>query len=116
MFGDRDLLVYQRFDEQVRSALRPLITEELIAEHAAKPLGQHSDALERVLNYLRRAPQTGKYVLICTKPHVEWRVGVLAGVRGQPVRVLDDAVFSSEAEAYHAVFLRRIRGLLDVQA
>ena len=116
LVNDRDLIVYKRFDERIRRFLRPLVTEDLIAEHKAKPVGQHSDALERVLNYLRRSPQAGKYVLICTKPFAEWRLGILAGVRGEPVIVLNDVSFSSEAEAEHAVFLRRIDELLEVDS
>jgi branched-chain amino acid transport system permease protein len=100
-------------DAGLRRRLKALITDDLIAEHAARPLGQHSDALERVLNYLRRAAVAGKYVVVCTVPWREWRIGVLSGVRGVPPTVLDGPRFGSEAEALHGVFLQRIRDLME---
>jgi len=108
---DRARIAEERFDAQLRERLRALITDELIAEHAERPLGQHSDALERVLNYLRRAPTRGKYVIVCTRPWQEWRIGVLSGERGVPPRLLEGSTFRSEAEALHGVFLQRIRDL-----
>ena len=33
---------------------------------------------------------TGKYVRICTKPHEEYRIGITSGVRGEPVKILED--------------------------
>ncbi len=108
---DKSLAVYARWDAMMKARLRPLINDSLIAEHEKNPLGQHSDALERVLNYLRRAPQRGKYVVICTKPYQEWRVGVLSGVRGEGPKMADGQRFGSEAEALHGVFIRRINDL-----
>jgi branched-chain amino acid transport system permease protein len=109
--ADRGQLAVDWLDAGLRRRLKALITDELIAEHAARPLGQHSDALERVLNYLRRAAVAGKYVVVCTVPWREWRIGVLSGVRGMPPTLLEDPTFGSEAEALHGVFLQRIRDL-----
>src|SRR5581483_9606051 len=95
-----------------RERIKALITDELIAEHAAKPLGQHSDTLERVLQYFRRQPQAGKYIIVAVRPWEEYRIGVLSGVRGQPATILDDdGPFASEEEAMHGIFLRRVREL-----
>jgi len=110
--SDRSLLVYARWDARMRESLRALINDGLIAEHRRQPLGQHSDALERVLNYFRRAPLTRKYVIVCTRPYAEWKIGELSGVRGDPPRIIDDRSFTSEAEAQHAVFLRRVDDLM----
>jgi len=110
--GDRSLLVYARWDARIRESLRPLITDGLIAEHRRQPRGQHSDALARVLNYFRRAPLTRKYVVVCIRPHKEWKIAELSGVRGDPPRVIDDRSFASEAEALHAVFLQRVDDLM----
>ena len=110
--SDRSLLVYLRWDARIRESLRPLITDELIAEHRGQPRGQHSDTLARVLNYFRRAPLTRKYVVLCARPHAEWQIAELSGVRGDPPRVIDDRSFASEAEALHAVFLRRVNDLM----
>ena len=80
--SDRQVEVYLDWDAKQRERIRALITDELIAEHAARPLGQHSDALERVLQYFRRQPQAGKYVIVMTEPWAEFKIGVLSGVRG----------------------------------
>jgi len=112
--GDRDRapLVYVRWDARIKQSLRALITDQLIAEHRRNPRGHHSDALGRVLNYFRRASLTRKYVVLCTKPHVEWKIAELSGVRGDPPRVIDDQAFGSEAEALHAVFVHRVIDLM----
>jgi hypothetical protein len=109
---DRQLQVYADFDAKLRERIRALVTPELITEHAAKPLGQHSDSLERVLNYFRRQPQAGKYIIVATKPWEEYRIGVLSGVRGEPATILDGPSFASEDEALHGIFLRRIDDLM----
>lgn len=108
---DRQLQVYADWDAKQRERIKALITDELIAEHAAKPLGQHSDALERVLAYFRRQPQPGKYIIVATKPWEEYRIGVLSGVRGRPAELLDGETFPTEEDAMHGVFLRRVREL-----
>src|SRR3954463_10471092 len=109
--GDRQLLVFEDWDRKVRERIRALVTDELIEEHARKPLGQHSDALERVLAYFRRQPIAGKYVIIATEPWHEYRIGVMSGRRGELPQLLEDETFSTEEEAMHGVFLRRIRDL-----
>ena len=48
------------FFPAVYDELKPLLTEELIAEHARTAAGRRSDALERVLAYFRRAAVTGR--------------------------------------------------------
>jgi branched-chain amino acid transport system permease protein len=108
---DRQVQVYLDWDAKQREKIKALITDELIAEHEAKPLGQHSDALERVLQYFRRQPAAGKYLIVATKPWGEYRIGVLSGVRGQPPAIVDDETFASEDEALHGIFLRRVRDL-----
>jgi branched-chain amino acid transport system permease protein len=110
--ADRELLVRDRWSARTGAELRKLITPELIAEHARKPLGQHSDALERVLNYFRRVPQASKYVGVCTQPWTEWRIGVLSGVRGVLPTILQDQRFASELDLQHGIFLLRIRDLM----
>jgi branched-chain amino acid transport system permease protein len=110
---DRQLEVYAHWDAKQRERIKALVTDDLIEEHRRKPLGQHSDALERVLNYLRRQPQPGKYVIVAIRPWEEYRIGVLSGVRGTPARILEDSdTFASEEEAMHGVFVRRIRDLM----
>ena len=108
---DRQLQVYADWDATQRERIKALITDDLIEEHRAKPLGQHSDALERVLNYFRRQPVQGKYIIVATTPWREYRIGVLSGVRGKTAEILDGETFATEEEAMHGVFLRRVRDL-----
>lgn len=110
---DRQLLVYEDWSAKQRRAIATLISEGLIEEHRVKPLGQHSDDLERVLQYFRRQPQDGKYIGVMTKPWVEYKIGVLSAVRGQPARILEDETFSSEEDVLHGIFLRRVRDLRE---
>lgn len=109
-----------------RTHVLPLLTdkamrERLIAEHRDNPIGkpglagaaavQHSPELQRVLDKLRRAPQAGKYVTIVITPHADYRIGIVSGVRGKPVRVLAGSYPSTDA-CEHAIFLKRISELL----
>jgi branched-chain amino acid transport system permease protein len=114
--ADKALHYYARFDERLREQLRDLITDELIAEHEQNPLGfrgLHSPDLQFVLNYFRRAPQAGKYIIVASAPWQEYRIGVLSGVRGAAPEVLEEPVFANEEEAIHGAFMARVRDLLD---
>jgi branched-chain amino acid transport system permease protein len=92
-----------------------LITDEVIAEHQSNPESERpqSDALRRLLNYFRRGPQAGKYVVVAAEPWREYRIGVLSGIRGVLPKVLDEPVFASEREALHGIFLARVRDLRE---
>lgn len=114
-------------DEYItRTYVMPLLTDEesrrrLIAEHKANPIGRppqngmppvdHSQDLQTVLDKLRRAPMTGKYITICKKLHKDYRIGICSGIRGEPVKILEGS-FSSEEASEHAIFLKRIADLL----
>jgi len=114
-------------DEYItRTHIVPLLRDEktrkrLIEEHARNPIGipgqngqkavGHSEDLQRVIDKFRRHPQEGKLVRVCTKPHREWRIGRLTGVRGDLPELLD-GTYESEDEAEHAIFLLRIDELL----
>lgn len=92
--------------------IKPRITPEIIAEHSAKPLGKHSDDLERVLTYLRKRglELAGKYILVCTVPHQEWRLATISGIPGVPPELQDDT-FPDRYAAEHAIFVRRLTDL-----
>ena len=107
----------------------PLLRDEkmrnkLIEEHRACPVGkapalhkgqpgvEHSKELRTVLDKLRRQPMAGKYVTVCKKDFKDYRIGVCSGVRGQPVKILNDS-FSSEEACEHAIFLKRVLELLE---
>ena len=107
--ADRDQLARTRFTDKLKARLRMLITEDLIEEHRRQPLGQHGDALERVLNFFRTPP---RYALYSSKPCHEYRVIKLPIVGGRPPHAVDDEIYTDENEAMHAVFLKHIEDLL----
>jgi hypothetical protein len=114
--SDKALHYYERFDRQLRAQLKPLVNDDVIAEHRANPLGARgpqSEPLRRLLNYFRRAPQAGKLAVIAIEPWHEYRLGTLSGVRGEPPKVLDEPVFATEEEALHGVFIARVRALVE---
>ena len=110
---DKQYIYYRRFDKRWRDQLKLLVTDELIEEHRRKPLGQHSDALQRLLNYFRAGPLADKYAIYEEQPFKAYKVVALTGIRGMPPRTVDDKVHGTLDEAYHAVFLRRINDLLE---
>jgi branched-chain amino acid transport system permease protein len=109
---DRSEIALTRFDVRTRAAIRPLLTKKLIAEHKRNPLGEHSDGLKRVLNYLRRSTTLTPFVVVCTKPFREWRLAQLSGERGKAPAFIDAPNYDSEAKAMHALFLRRVEELM----
>jgi hypothetical protein len=113
----REHAVYRQVDRHIlETEIKPRVRPDIIEEHRRRPIGKHSDDLERVLTYLRRHhwEMTGKYILVCTKPHEEWRIGVIRD--DVPPQLLDET-FHDRYEAEHAVFLKRLRdaGLLPEQ-
>ena len=117
-------------DYITRTYVLPLLKDEkmrnkLIAEHRACPVGkaaqphkgqpmvEHSKELQIVLDKLRRQPMAvKKYVTVCKKDFEDYRIGIVTGVRGQPVEILEES-FSSEEACEHAIFLKRILDLLE---
>jgi len=112
--ADKQLVYRRLFDKRLRDGLKRSVTPELIAEHRAKPLGQHSDALDRLLNYFRREEMPDKYAILRVGPLTacSYRVIALSGRAGHPPRVVDDKLYPTLNEAYHAVFLLRVNDLL----
>jgi hypothetical protein len=106
--ADRSAIALARFDARTRVAIRPLLTKKLLAEHKRNPLGDHSDSLKRVLNYLRRSTTLTPYVVVCTVPFREWRLARLGGERGTAPTFIEAPADDSEAKAMHALFLKRI--------
>ena len=81
--------------------------------HKGQPMGEHSKELQIVLDKLRRQPMAiKKYVTVCKKDFEDYRIGIVTGVRGQPVEILEES-FSSEEACEHAIFLKRILDLLE---
>lgn len=108
---------YRRTEDHIlEHEIKPRITKDIIKEHRLNPIGKHSDQLERVLIYLRKnhLEMAGKYILVCTVPHVEWRIAEIIGEPNKPPKLLDDT-FSDRLEAEHGLFVKRLRdnGLLN---
>jgi hypothetical protein len=80
---------------------------ELVREFRARPIGHHSAELTAMLAILRSGAVTGKYCLICTRPHEEWVIARMSGVRGVAPVVEDNRVFRSVEEAEWEVFKLR---------
>ncbi|GEL18079.1 hypothetical protein [Pseudonocardia asaccharolytica] len=102
---------YRQVEKHIfETEIAPRVTAEIIEEHRATPIGKHSDDLERVLTYLRKNQlvMKGKYILVCTRPHEEWRIAEITGEPDQPPTLLDDT-FTDRFEAEHAIFRKRLR-------
>ncbi len=110
---DKDRLYARRFDKVQRDYLKTLITPEIMEEHRAQPLGQHSEALERVLLYFRRADMDDKYALHRDGPTGKYKLIAFSGHRGVSPRVVDDKEYDTVDEGYHAVFVRRVHDLME---
>ena len=111
--ADKDYVYFRRFDKHQRDFLKTLITDDVIEQHRQQPLGQHSEALERLLLYFRRQPQADKYAIEALQPFRAYRIVALSGQRGVAPREVEDTIYDSAEAAYHGVFLRRIQDLLE---
>lgn len=109
---DRDRIVRERFEDHRRTFLRSLVTPEVIEEHRANPLGQHSEPLERLLLYFRQMPNSGKYVIKVVEPFKDYRIVALSGQRGILPLAVDDTHHASASAAYHALFVLFVRDLI----
>ncbi len=110
---DKDKIFYRRFDKMQRDFLKRVISDAVIEEHRTRPLGQHSEALERLLIYFRRQGQVDKYAILVLQEFAAYRIVALSGHRGTAPRVVEDRTYPSADEAYHALFLRRVQDLLE---
>jgi branched-chain amino acid transport system permease protein len=110
---DKDVLYRRRFDKLQRNFLKTLVCDDVIEEHRRKPLGQHSEALERLLLYFRRVPQIDKYAIRRDLRTNRYKIVAFAGLRGTSPRVVEDREYATVEEAYHGVFRRRVHDLLE---
>ena len=110
---DKDEVYLRRFDKMQRDFLKTLVCAEVIEEHRRQPLGQHSEALERLMLYFRRQPQRDKYAIQAIQPFKAYRIVALSGHRGVAPREVEEKTYPTQAAAYHGVFLRRVQDLLE---
>jgi len=111
--ADKDYVYFRRYDKMQRDYLKTLVTNEVIEEHRRTPLGQHSEALERLMLYFRRQPQVDKYAITVVEPFKAYRIVALSGHRGVAPRLVEDKIYGSLEEVYHGVFMRRVQDLLE---
>jgi hypothetical protein len=105
----REHAVYLQVERHIlETEIKPRVTPKLIEEHRKRPIGKHSDDLERVLIYLRKnhMEMEGKYILVCTKPHEEYRIAKLTGRPGPPELLPE--TYPDRNEAEHALFRKRL--------
>jgi branched-chain amino acid transport system permease protein len=105
--------VGERFAAAAVEQMRTLVSDELVAEHAASPFGRHSPALQRLLTHLRAHPVRGKYVLVRCPEQGGYELWQLAGVRGALPRRVDERTWATRERGEHAIFLRRLAELHD---
>ena len=108
-----DAVVGETFHAKMRASLRPLITPELIAEHRRTPLGQHSEPIQRLLNYFGALPIDGK--LITEHDGADhWFVSRLVGFPAVAAnRILGP--FATEGETMDAVFRQRLADVFGLR-
>ncbi len=66
------------------------------------------DLLRRVLIRMRAQPVKGKLIVVCTELEKSWRIARLSGIRGVPPVFVDDQVFTDKQTVQHAIFVRRL--------
>lgn len=110
---DRDVIYREMFEGKQREYLKELVSDEVIEEHCRNPLGQHSEPLERLLIYFRRGAQSTRYAIKRDNSTGGLRVVTLQGGRANPIEIVEGETYASADEAYHDIFLRRVRELME---
>jgi len=107
--ADAVLEILRRHFARSTDALRPLVTDEIIAEHRMGPLAPgKSPALLHVLDVMRQAPIAGKLAILARSAGEEYQVIRLSGEYADTNDLSDRRRYSSENDALHEVFLRRL--------
>ena len=110
---NKDEIYRQYYDNMQSKYLQTLVCDEIIEEHKKDPLGQHSEALERLLHFFRSGPQKGKYAIQHDEQTNTYRIIALSGIRGVPPKVVDEKEYKNLNDAYHGVFLKRLIDLME---
>ena len=110
---DKDEVYHRYFDEMQRNFLKTLVSDEIIEEHRNKPLGQHSEALERILLYFRRVSKVDQLAIKRDALSDTFKIVAFSGVRGTPPRLVEDEEYATIEEAYHGIFLKQLNELME---
>lgn len=113
---NKDDLYREFYDGMQMKYLRSIVCSEVIEEHRRKPLGQHSEPLERLLLFFRRLPNAGKLVVKKDEAAGCFRIAALSGVRGRAPTLVEDREYATLDDAYHGIFLRQIDELMGAES
>jgi hypothetical protein len=80
---------------------------DLAREFKAAPFGPHSPELQKLLQLMHWGYARGRTIIVCTKPHVEWRLGRMGPKRGAPMILSEEKVFDNPKAAIWACFRKR---------
>lgn len=72
---------------------------KVLPEFLRKERKDFSLELRRALNRLRLVPIAGREVIIAIEPNKAWRLARLGEHRGDPVRFIDDRIFTDHKRA-----------------
>jgi hypothetical protein len=90
--------------------VRPLVSADLVARHAARPFGPHDPDVLEVLHFVRRSPdpELPSYFVLALGDPQRWSVGVRPPGRGDPLEAVDEVTYATRGDAEHGVFVRRL--------
>jgi branched-chain amino acid transport system permease protein len=111
--ANKDMIYFRRYDKMQRDYLKTLVSPEVIEEFKAKPVGQHSEPLERLLNYFQRQALPDKYAVMVVEQFKAYRIVALSGERGVAPRLVEEKIYPTIDEAYRGIFLRRLEELME---
>ena len=80
-------------------------------EFLSSPIGYHSPGLQRVLNRMRGADWTYKYVLVVKDRHRCWLLGKMPNKRASRIEIIEGVSYSNLLEAERDIFRRRWKDL-----
>jgi branched-chain amino acid transport system permease protein len=112
LVADSDKHFYNYFNAKQREYVRQVLNEDIIEEYRRKPLGHHSEPLERTLAYFRRLPIDEQYALKREQDGT-FRMIAMSGKRGVRPSYVSDEIFQTVHEGYFAIFVRQIKDMTD---
>lgn len=93
---------------ETRRRFASIVTPEIVREHELSPLGEKSQDLLHLLEFMRQEPIAEKLAILTKVPAQSYQIIKLSGIPGVPNDESDKRRYSSEPMALHEVFLRRL--------
>ncbi|MDM8167989.1 hypothetical protein [Roseovarius sp.] len=112
LVADSEKHFYEYFNAKQREYVKQVLNDDLIEEYRRKPLGHHSEPLERTLAYFRRLPISEQYALKQSKDGT-YRMISMSGQRGVPPTYVSDEVFQTLHDGYFGIFMRQIKDMTE---